>query len=132
MDRIDMHVAVPRLKYEEIAGIDNVEPSSVIACRVAEARLRQSKRLKELGVFCNSQMNHRQVRVTCRIASAAQELLRQAFEKMHLNARSYDRIIKVAQTIADLAGSDIIGPNHMAEAVQLRLSLAENGRPKLY
>lgn len=132
MDRIDMHVPVPRLKYDEIAGSANVEPSSVIASRVAEARLRQSKRLKELGVFCNSQMNHRQVRATCRIASAAQELLRQSFEKMHLNARSYDRIIKVAQTIADLAGADIIEVNHMAEAIQLRLSLTENGRPKLY
>ena len=132
MDRIDMHVMVPRLKYEEMAGSATMENSAAIACRVAEARLRQAKRLKGLGVFCNAQMNHRQLRTSCCIDLSAQELLRQAFEKMHLNARSYDRIIKVAQTVADLAGDDVIGANHMAEAIQLRLSLTENGRPKLH
>ena len=131
LDRIDMHVAVQRLKYEEMAGSSATECSADIARRVAAARLRQSERLKGLGVFCNAQMNHRQLRTNCHIETTAQDLLRQAFEKMHLNARSYDRIIKVAQTIADLAGADNIGANHMAEAIQLRLSLTENSRPKL-
>ena len=131
LDRIDMHIAVPRLKYEEMISTGSVEPSTAIAYRVAEARLRQSRRLSGTGAFSNAQMSHRHLRKLCRIDSSAQELLRQAFEKMHLNARSYDRIIKVAQTIADLAAADSIGFSHMAEAIQLRLSLTETGQGKM-
>ena len=71
-------------------------------------------------------MNHRQLKEQCKLSREAQELLRQAFEKMKLNARSYDRIIKVAQTIADLAGQQMIAYDHVAEAVQLRIAVAEN------
>lgn len=124
MDRIDMHVTVPRLTYEDMAGGHEAESSSVIALRVSAARERQSQRLTGTRIFCNAQMVHRQLQESCRISSEAQSLLHAVFEKMKLNARSYDRIIKVAQTIADLNESKEIEAFHMAEAVQLRLSIA--------
>jgi len=108
MDRIDLHINVPRLRYEEMATEQQAEPSKTIAARVAAARACQAARFAGTGVFCNAQMNHRQIKDQCQISKDAQELLRQAFEKMNLNARSYDRIIKVAQTIADLAGQNRI------------------------
>ena len=126
MDRIDLHINVPRLRYEEMAGEQQAESSYTIAPRVAAARTRQAERLGASRVFCNAQMNHRQLKEQCKLSREAQELLRQAFEKMKLNARSYDRIIKVAQTIADLAGQQIIAYEHIAEAVQLRIAVAEN------
>ena len=126
MDRIDLHINVPRLRYEEMAGEQQAESSYTIAQRVAAARMRQAERLGASGVFCNAQMNHRQLKEQCKLSREAQELLRQAFEKMKLNARSYDRIIKVAQTIADLAGQQMIAYDHVAEAVQLRIAVAEN------
>ena len=126
MDRIDLHINVPRLSYEEMATEQKAEASKVIAVRVAEARARQAFRFEGAGVFCNAQMNHRQIKEQCQIARDAQELLRQAFERMRLNARSYDRIIKVAQTIADLSGQNKIAYDHMAEAVQLRLAIADS------
>lgn len=126
MDRIDLHVNVPRLSYDEMATEQKAEPSASIAVRVAEARARQAFRLAGAGVFCNAQMNHRQIKQQCQISKEAQELLRQAFERMRLNARSYDRIIKVAQTIADLSGQNKIAYDHMAEAVQLRLAIADS------
>ena len=126
MDRIDLHINVPRLRYEEMAGEQQAESSYTIAQRVAAARMRQAERLGASRVFCNAQMNHRQLKEQCKLSREAQELLRQAFEKMKLNARSYDRIIKVAQTIADLAGQQMIAYDHVAEAVQLRIAVAEN------
>lgn len=127
MDRIDLHIHVPRLRYDEMACEQNAETSRMIAGRVATARARQALRLGAVsaGVFCNAQMNHRQLKQLCKLDKEAQELLRQAFERMKLNARSYDRIIKVAQTIADLADHETIGYQHVAEAVQLRLAVEE-------
>jgi magnesium chelatase family protein len=126
MDRIDLHINVPRLRYEEMAGEQKAEASSAIAERVAAARMRQAERLCAVGVFCNAQMNHRQLKQECQLNREAQELLRQAFEKMKLNARAYDRVIKVAQTIADLAGQQKIAYEHIAEAIQLRIAVSEN------
>lgn len=127
LDRIDLHITVPRLKYEEMASNRLVESSVDIAGRVGRARDRQALRLVGTNVFCNAQMNHRQLKEKCLISSAAQSLLQMAFEQMKLNARSYDRIIKVAQTIADLAEQDKITAEHMAEALQLRVPAAESG-----
>ena len=127
LDRIDIHVGVQRVKYEEMASDSMAEASAEIAARVAAARNIQLQRFTGKGIFCNAQMNHRQIRTTCLITNEAQDLLKQAFEKMKLNARSYDRIIKVAQTIADLAGEEMIGVNQMAEAVQLRVAISEHG-----
>ncbi len=127
MDRIDIHIGVPQLKYAEMASLSESESSATIALRVGAARRRQFGRLDGTGIFCNAQMNHRQLREFCRIRNDAQNLLRSAFERMKLNARSYDRIIKVSQTIADLDGADEINASHMAEAIQLRLAVAERG-----
>jgi magnesium chelatase family protein len=130
LDRIDIHIGVPRLQYSEMAARKDSETSASIAVRVKLARLLQYERLKGSGAFCNAQMNHRQLKELCHIGSEAQNLLRDAFERMKLNARSYDRIIKVAQTIADLAGSSEIRQEDMSEAIQLRVAVAksEKGR----
>ena len=125
LDRIDIHIRIPQVKYEEMVSVAETEPSKNIAMRVKEARQRQSERLSGTGIFCNAQMNHRQLREFCTVSSEAQTLLHNAFEKMKLNARSYDRIIKVSQTIADLAGEKQIQAEHMAEAIQLRLPMTE-------
>ncbi len=127
IDRIDIHVAVQRVKYEEMVSDKLSESSQAIATRVTAARNIQLRRFSGTGIFCNAQMSHRQIKNTCHITKEAQELLRQVFEKMKLNARSYDRIIKVAQTIADLSEEGSIGGAHMAEAVQLRLAINEHG-----
>ena len=126
IDRIDIHVAVQRVKYEEMVSDKVSESSQAIATRVTAARNIQLRRFSGTGIFCNAQMSHRQIKNKCRITKEAQELLRQVFEKMKLNARSYDRIIKVAQTIADLSEEESIGGAHMAEAVQLRLAINEH------
>ncbi len=127
LDRIDMHVSVPRLTYEDMVCGQKAESSETIAKRVEAARILQAQRLSGTRIFCNAHMNHRQLQKFCHISSEAQSLLRSAFEKMKLNARSYDRIIKVAQTVADLEGKEVISANHMAEAIQLRLFIAEKG-----
>ena len=130
MDRIDMHVTVPRLQYEEMVCGQEAESSAAIARRVSAARELQSKRLAGTRIFCNAQMSHRQLRESCHISQEAQSLLKAVFENKKLNARSYDRIIKISQTIADLESSKIIDAHHMAEAVQMRLSIAGEEREK--
>jgi magnesium chelatase family protein len=125
LDRIDIHICIPQVKYEEMVSVSETEPSKLIAARVKSARQRQSERFMGTGIFCNAQMNHRQLRELGHVSPEAQTLLHNAFEKMKLNARSFDRIVKVSQTIADLAGEKEIRADHMAEAIQLRLSMTE-------
>jgi magnesium chelatase family protein len=96
------------------------ETSADIRARVEKARARQHERLLPYGLFCNSQMGHRELKNLCPMTPEAEALLGQAYQQMKMSARSYDRIIKVARTIADLAESDIIEAIHIAEAVQLR------------
>lgn len=119
-DRIDLQVHVPRVKYEELRTTEAEETSAQIRARVCAARNYQLKRLKGLGIFCNASMNHRQVERFCKLDAACNMLMENAFCKLGLSARSYDRILKVARTIADLDESDIILPSHIAEAIQLR------------
>ena len=119
-DRIDLQVHVPRVKYEELRATETEETSAQIRERVCAARNIQLKRLKRYGIYCNASMNHRQVERFCKLDDSCNKLMENAFYKLGLSARSYDRILKVARTIADLAGSDIILPSHIAEAIQLR------------
>ena len=120
LDRIDIHIRVPRVEYKELASREQAEPSSAIRARVEAAREIQHERLKTYGIYSNAQMNHAMIQRLCPLEDAAQQLLQAAFEKMHLSARSYDRIIKVARTIADLAGGGPIGPREIGEAIKLR------------
>ena len=120
LDRIDIHIRVARVKYEELSSRKRAEPSASIRKRVVAAREIQLKRLREYHLFCNAQMNHALLQKLCVLEPQAQALLEQAFKSMNLSARSYDRIIKVARTIADLAGAENIAAAHIAEAIQFR------------
>lgn len=120
LDRIDIHIHVPRVEYKDLSSAKKAESSAVIRRRVEKAREIQHRRLKKYGIFCNAQMSHAILRKECQLTEDARQLLAQAFDRLHLSARSYDRIIKVARTIADLAGSQDIAAPHIAEAVQLR------------
>ncbi len=126
LDRIDIHIRVPRVKYTELTEKRPAEPSAVIRQRVVAARERQLARLSGTGIFCNAQMNHRLLNTTCPLEKDAQFLLKQAFQTLHLSARSYDRIIKVARTIADLDAAAQIQAPHVAEAIQLRNDVGLN------
>ena len=120
LDRIDLHIDVPAVPYAVLTKTQEAESSHAIKQRVLAARRLQHKRLKPLGVFANAQMRHRQVQKCCVLTNAAKELLKTAMEELNLSARSYDKILKVARTISDLAGSDDILPEHLAEAIQYR------------
>ena len=120
LDRIDLYVSVMRPKYSELTAVVKGEPSVDIAKRVAEARAVQAERLATWHMQSNAQMGHKQLRETCQLDKEGSELLREVFEKLHLSARSYDRIIKVSRTIADLNGSVNIQPEHVAEALSYR------------
>jgi magnesium chelatase family protein len=120
LDRIDLHVGVMRPRYSELVTEKKAEPSEAIAKRVAEARHIQRERLAPWHMQNNAQMGHRQIKATCSMDKASEELLRDVFETLHLSARSYDRIIKVARTAADLEGKERIETSHIAEAVGYR------------
>lgn len=120
LDRIDLHVSVSRPKYSELTASVRGESSADVAARVAEARRLQQERLAPWHMHTNSEMSRRQMQETCPLDREGNALLRQVFETLHLSARSYDRIIKVARTIADLAGKPAITAEHIAEAVSLR------------
>jgi len=125
LDRIDIYVFVERLEYQDLVTKRVAEPSKTIRERVEAARLRQLRRLEPYNLTCNAEMNHKQLTTLCKLTPAAQQLLQNAFNKLNLSARGYDRIIKVAQTIADLAGAEAIDAQHIAEAIQFRNNLRE-------
>ncbi|MHB1160078.1 MAG: YifB family Mg chelatase-like AAA ATPase [Chloroflexota bacterium] len=120
LDRIDIHVGVPRIGYEKLAGDGQGETSAQIRSRVEAAREVQRARFRGTSLTCNSDMGPADVRTHCRVEGSAQSILKAAVAQMHLSARAYHRILKVARTIADLEGSPQIGPAHVAEAVQYR------------
>ncbi|GAB4126642.1 MAG: YifB family Mg chelatase-like AAA ATPase [Acidobacteriota bacterium] len=120
LDRIDIHVDVPDVKYEELTGRARGEPSAAIAARVAAARQRQLQRFAGDRIVCNAQMGPRHLEKYVRLESAATRQLESAIRDMGLSARAYDRILKVARTIADLAGSEPVRADHVAEAIQYR------------
>ncbi len=120
LDRIDVHLDVPRLTYGEVESDTSLEDSATVRRRVQAARQRQLERLKTIGVVCNATMPVPQVRKFCRLDVPARNLLRNAFSKMGLSMRAHDRLLRVARTIADLEGVDMIGVGHIAEAIQYR------------
>ena len=120
LDRIDMHVEVPRLKDQELVNQPSGEPSTTIRERVIRAREVQRRRFGNDGVFCNAHMTAKQIRKFCTPKDDVKDLLRTAINQLNLSARAYDRILKLARTIADLEGTDDITLAHVAEAVQYR------------
>jgi magnesium chelatase family protein len=121
LDRIDIHISVPAVKYQELNAPGNAEPSEEIKRRVEKVRAIQRERLKEeKGVFYNAAMNTKQVKKYCVLNDEAQDLLKAAMAELGLSARGYTKILKVSRTIADLAGFDAIQAEHIAEAIQYR------------
>ncbi|MBQ5596765.1 MAG: YifB family Mg chelatase-like AAA ATPase, partial [Rikenellaceae bacterium] len=121
MDRIDLHIEVTPVALEELSSDRVEESSATIRERVIRAREIQTARFEGIeGVHTNAMMNSRMVREYCPLDSAARTLLERAMERLKLSARAYDRIIKVARTIADLAGEAQIAPSHIAEAITYR------------
>jgi magnesium chelatase family protein len=120
LDRIDIHVEVPAVKYEELSALPTGENSEDIRKRVNESRNIQLKRFEKEKIFSNSQMNPKLIRKYCELDSESKDLLRMAMDKMGLSARAYDRILKVSRTIADLEINEKIKASHISEAVQYR------------
>jgi magnesium chelatase family protein len=121
LDRIDLHVEVTPVAFSELSAQQNGETSAVIRERVIKAREIQAERYKEqTGIYANAQMSSKILREICVINSVGENLLKKAMERLNLSARAYDRILKVSRTIADLAGSDDIKPEHLAEAIHYR------------
>ena len=121
LDRIDIHIEVTPVAFSELSSERSSESSEKIRERVINARQIQSKRFaKNPGVYSNAQMNEKLLRSICKIDDAGQALLKNAMEKLGLSARAYDRILKVARTIADLDSSPTIQNQHLAEAIQYR------------
>ena len=126
LDRIDLHIRVSRVEYSDLHATRRAESSASIRQRVVAARTIEWERLHRHGLFCNAQMNHSMIKKYCRLEREAESLLEAAFHRINLSARSHDRIIKVARTIADLAQSPAITAIHIAEAIQLRSDVGLN------
>ena len=121
LDRIDIHIEVPAVKYKELSAETRSEKSEVVRKRVIQARKIQLERFKEVKhIYNNGDMGSREVRQYCKLDSAGAELLKMAMTKLGLSARAYDRILKVSRTIADLDNSEGILSQHISEAIQYR------------
>ncbi|GAC1386492.1 MAG: YifB family Mg chelatase-like AAA ATPase [Ginsengibacter sp.] len=121
LDRIDLHVEVTPVAFNELSSVEKAEKSSNIRERVIKARTIQQERYAGIGgIYCNAQMSSKMLKEICVINSAGSNLLRVAMEKLNLSARAYDRILKVSRTIADLSASPEIKVEHLAEAIQYR------------
>ena len=120
LDRIDLHVNVPSVEYEAMRRKQVPESSAEVKKRVDAARAIQKERFAGTGVACNAHMTPSQIANFCRLDQAGEALMKNAFDRMGLTARSHDRILRVARTIADLDGDAAIGAQHLAEAIQYR------------
>ena len=120
LDRIDIIVEVPAVQFEDLRRRREAEPSAAVKERVNRARKQQHKRYGEQSSMCNARMGPAELRSFCRLDDESAQLMQQAFDAFGLTARSYDRILKVARTIADLEGSERITTDHIAEAIQYR------------
>ena len=121
LDRIDLHIEVSPVMYDDLRGNNESDTSATIAKRVQNARAIQFQRFAlEEGVYNNAQMNSNQLKKFCSISPVAETLLKNAMEKFQLSARAFDRILKVSRSIADLEGKENIEINHLSEAIQYR------------
>ena len=121
LDRIDLHVEVTPVAFNELSSTKPQENSATIRERVIAAREKQAERYKDnLGIYCNAQISSKMLKEICVINQVGANLLKTAMEKLNLSARAYDRILKVSRTIADLSLSGDIKPEHLAEAIQYR------------
>jgi magnesium chelatase family protein len=121
LDRIDLHVEVTPVAFSELSSEKMSENSDAVRARVITARDIQTKRFEgHEGVYCNAQMGSKKLKEICVISTVGQNLLKTAMDRLNLSARAYDRILKVARTIADLGGTEEIRPEHLAEAIQYR------------
>ncbi len=120
LDRIDIHVEVPRVDFEKLSSDRVGEPSESVRARVEDARGKQRERFGDTDLVCNADMGPAEVRKYCHLEETGLALVRQAMSQLQLTARGYHRVQKLARTIADLAGDDEIIPNHLAEALQYR------------
>jgi magnesium chelatase family protein len=137
LDRIDIHLEVPAVPYRELAAEHAEEPSTAVRARVEAARLRQRERFAaQPGVHANAHMSARDLRQHCRVSTPVETLLRAAVARLGLSARAFHRVLKIARTIADLAGADELAPRHVAEAIQyrsldrMRAPMGQASRPK--
>ena len=121
LDRIDLHIEVPAVKYRDLSSKESGETSEAIRNRVIKARERQAKRFKgRKGLYANADMQSKEIREFCRLGDASEELLKMAITKLGLSARAYDRILKIGRTIADMGDCTEIRPEHISEAIQHR------------
>ena len=121
LDRIDLHIEVPQVKFRDISAERTGETSAQIRERVVAARQRQHERFRgRKNVTCNARMGPKELKQFCAIDEATKTLLNQAMSDMNFSARAYDRILKVARTIADLAGLENLTADHVSEAIQYR------------
>ena len=124
LDRIDLHVEAPAVEYKDLSDNTPAESSAIIRERIVNAREIQNRRFaksrKARKVTCNARMSHAQLKEHCRLDERGNELLKNAMSDLNFSARAYDRILKVARTIADLAGSASIAPDHLLEALSYR------------
>jgi magnesium chelatase family protein len=120
LDRIDIHIEVPAVKYRDLADRGEAEGSGAIAARVARSREVQKERFKGTKVRCNAQMTARMIRKFCETDAAGSRMLEMVTDRLGLSARSYTRVLKVARTIADLDGAAGIAEQHISEAIQYR------------
>ena len=120
LDRIDIHVDVPPVRFQDMSTEKQAEPSRQIKARVKKARAIQQERFKGKKIFCNALMVARHIRKFCQVDRSSHQLLKHAMEKLGFSARAYTRILKVSRTIADLEGAERIQPHHISEAIQYR------------
>ena len=122
MDRIDLHVEVPRQNFAEVESLSGGDSSAAIKNRVEMARTLQKQRYAGSGIYCNSRLRGKMLTEYCLMTPEAQKFVRQAYDRLNFSLRGYYKTIKVARTIADLDNRELINENDAAEAMQMRFS----------